>query len=467
MDSQDKNKLTDRLREEALAQRMGKALDRLSSDDTRECPDAEILAAYQEHALDPAEGTLWEGHFARCSRCRKILAVLSASVEAPLAESEIARLGESVGSGTRTVQAVPSRKIKPIRPSTWDWRVRWLAPALGVAAALAMWFAIRPPWRAKNPDSSGTLIAQAPRNEALPPAELRSLDRFSSAGPKKKEAAVAAPAAPSTSDQSILKNPPATPAAPPSDKDGAKNGNAVAELSPNAGRAQNALRDEKQNRSELDVVPAPAPPPAPQAQARIASGAREAAGTASSTAQTATVPEETPSISTAQGKPVDSAAPQSASNELMAVQPANGQPMRARAYGALAKAAGAPGGAIVVKAPSGTLLWRAGSRGNIQRSSDGGATWISQESPSQEDWLAGSAASETACWLVGRNGAIARTTDGQRWETIAPPPSAASAPGKFPDWTGITVRKADTATITAGDQRRYATQDGGKTWRTQ
>ena len=466
MDSQGKNKLTDRLREEALARRMGEALDRLSPGDTRECPDAEIVAAYHERALDPPESTQWETHFARCSRCRKILTVLAASVETPLAENEIARPGELVGSSTRPVQVVPSQKIKPIRPGTWDWRVRWLAPALGVAAVLAMWFAVRPPWRARNPESSGTLIAQAPKNEALPPTESRSLDRFSTAESKKKEAesAVPAPVAAPVPAQvrSALKTLPASPASPPAEQNEVPSSNAIAEVRPGARSADSAARDEKQNRSELDVAPAAAPPPAPQAQARIASGTREAAGAASSTAQTVTVAGEAPSISTAQRKPGDSIAPQGVSNE-----PANGQPLEARTYRALAKAAAAPDSIVFVKNPSGTLLWRAGSKGSIERSGDVGVTWIEQESPSQDDWLAGASVSETVCWLVGRNGAIARTTYGLRWEKIAPPSSSANGRGNFPDWTGVTARNAETVTITAGDRRRYATQDGGKTWQAQ
>jgi photosystem II stability/assembly factor-like uncharacterized protein len=44
---------------------------------------------------------------------------------------------------------------------------------------------------------------------------------------------------------------------------------------------------------------------------------------------------------------------------------------------------------------------------------------------------------------------------------------AASPAGKLPDWIGVTARDAQAATITASDQRRYATQDGGKTWQAQ
>ena len=67
----------------------------------------------------------------------------------------------------------------------------------------------------------------------------------------------------------------------------------------------------------------------------------------------------------------------------------------------------------LLKSPSGSILWRAGKGGIIERSTDAGKTWVSQMSPSKEDWLAGAAVSDTVCWMAGRNGAIARTMDGR------------------------------------------------------
>jgi len=121
----------------------------------------------------------------------------------------------------------------------------------------------------------------------------------------------------------------------------------------------------------------------------------------------------------------------------------------------------------MLKAPSGSALWRAGKGGIIERSTDAGKTWVSQMSPAQEDWLAGAAVSDTTCWLAGRNGAIARTSDGEHWERIAPPSQAAGTDGKLPDWTAITARDGQSATITASDGRQYATLDAGKTWQLQ
>jgi photosystem II stability/assembly factor-like uncharacterized protein len=140
-------------------------------------------------------------------------------------------------------------------------------------------------------------------------------------------------------------------------------------------------------------------------------------------------------------------------------------PAAGRDFKALSKLDSTAEISTLIRTPSGSTSWRAGKGGRIERSADAGRTWISQASPSQEDWLAGAAVSDTICWIVGRNGAIARTMDGERWQKIAPPPLTVDSSGKLPDWISITAASAQTATITANDQRRYVTQDGGKTWR--
>ena len=147
--------------------------------------------------------------------------------------------------------------------------------------------------------------------------------------------------------------------------------------------------------------------------------------------------------------------------------PASDLPLNGRNFQSFAILDKTGDNALQIKAPSGKVLWRAGKRGRIERSSNAGRAWSSSTSPLQEEWLSGAAASDKICWIVGRNGAIARTVDGQHWEKVAPPPMSADATGKFPDWIEVTATGADVATITAKDQRHYSTQDGGKTWRAQ
>src|ERR1700693_2479541 len=190
MDSKDRDESKIRRREKTLARRLGEALDQMKPRGAAECPDAEVIAAYAEQALGPAESAQWEGHFAACARCRKILRVLAASAETPLAEKEVAQLGELV-SAVRAPVEITGRSAGRARPRLLDWRMRWLAPALGVAAVLAVWWAMRPPWRATDRSASTTLVAQAPKEEvplSPAPAELDRLSRVAPRQDQKKDA---------------------------------------------------------------------------------------------------------------------------------------------------------------------------------------------------------------------------------------------------------------------------------------
>ena len=88
----------------------------------KDCPEAEILAAYFERSLPKTETGGWELHFSTCTRCQEQLAAL--------ARMETALSPDSIGA------AAPA--------SIW-WRLRyWLAPAATAAAAVALWVAIHP-----------------------------------------------------------------------------------------------------------------------------------------------------------------------------------------------------------------------------------------------------------------------------------------------------------------------------------
>ena len=491
MDSQKRDESRDRRREEALARRVGDALDQLAPRDAGECPGADSIAAYQEKSLQPDEIARWEGHFAICGRCRKILAVLAATVETPLAEKEITHLGELIAA-TRAPAQAAARPSVHVRPNRLAWHTRWLAPALGVAAVLAVWFAMRPPWRTADQNPSGTLIAQAPKSEPPPSIEPRTTERSSEAASKKS----------SETDAEALKNRPDTRAQslnPPTDalaKNRLDGGRALGGVAPKAGATESTLRDEKKEKAESNSAPAggafsssgPAsPPPAlpvpaarpasppPQAQARaqlqVAQEAPKVTSPPPAGNQSAVVTEAAPagsSTASAAGAAVGSApvrekqalaAPGGAGDKTAAKSAAD-LPVNGRNLNEFLALKAAGENAALLKAPSGSILWRAGKGGSILRSADAGRTWISQAGPSQEDWLAGTAVSDTICWLAGRNGAIARTMDGVRWEKIAPPPLAVDPSGKLPDWIGISAASARTATITASDQRRYITQDG-------
>jgi photosystem II stability/assembly factor-like uncharacterized protein len=473
MDSPDRNETKIRRREETLARRVGEALDQMNPHLAGECPGAEVIAAYAEQALGPAESTQWEGHFARCARCRKILHVLAASADTPLAEKEVAQLGELV-SAVRAPVEIVGRAAGGARPRRVNWRTRWLAPAFGVAAVLAVWFTIRPPWRATDRGASETLVAQAPKEEVPSSPVPAEVDRLSRVAPQQDQKKESAP----LPDRSSATTPPLNSAVDAPAKGRADADNEIGAISPSARDAAGSLQEKKKLGGLPDgreiqpsaIPPAPpAPPKAPAAveapaaprsetKAELDTSAAEASRvkTNSEAAGNATMQDkQAAKVQGEAGATIDGAVGQKTLPELRS-NGRNDQTFEvirpARNYSSL------------LKAPAGATLWRAGKGGTIERSTNAGKTWVSQMSPSPQDWLAGAAVSDTVCWLVGRNGSIARTTDGEHWQAVISPPVATSASGRFPDWVGVSATGPQAASITGGDQQRYATQDGGQTW---
>jgi hypothetical protein len=418
---------------------MGEALDKIAPGDAGECPDAELIAAYHERALNPDEIAGCETHFAACGRCRKILAVLAASNDTPLAAKEVARLGELLAA-SRAPKETSSPIVMPTRPNRFDWRARWVAPALGVAAVLAVWFAMRPPWRAVDRTPSGTLIAQAPANEPPASMEPRATERSGEVAAKK------APG----SDGPVLKSRAAGKAqmASPSTDALAKkslDAEAAGGISQNTSVADKTSQQDVKEKAESIGAPmiaaSPAPPPAFQAPKSAMESPRQAQAEMALRSETAA------------GSVANTPSPneQGAGLRGKVIPPG----LAGRNY------------SVIVVSPSGQVRWFAGHGGLIQRSSDGGRTVVTETSPFTDDWEAGAAVSNEICWLVGDHGAIARSVKANRWEKILPPAASAEVNGNFPDWISISASSAKAAAIGARDGRRFATEDGGKTWRAQ
>ena len=480
MDAKGKDDSRIRQREEMLARRMGEARDRLNADDAGACPDAEIIAAYSDEALDPKEMAQWEGHFAACDRCRKILRVLAAASEAPLAEQEVAELGAKIAAA-RTPVDFAQAKTALERPAPIASRARWLAPALGVAAVLAVWFVMRPPWRGAEQNPSTTLVAQAPKDEIAPNPIPVENDRLSTNAPTADRKA----ASESPADQSNLKTAPSNSQRSNSPVDvlgGALADSARAKDSPAVGGAVGNLQAEKKAKSLSEPQETPAfaasssaPPAAPgpaaaapvpqmvTPQSMAKAAPRKESADASQNAANSTQAEN----SLRRDKQEMEVQRQDAQIAGGAVaQKAPGAPATAgRTNEAFAVSRLAKSDSVVLKSALGSALWRGGKGGRIERSTDGGKTWIALGSPSTEDWLAGVAVSDTVCWLAGRHGALARTIDGQSWQRVTPPAQAAGADGSQPDWTALTTSDAANVTITASDGRKFSTTDGGQTWK--
>ena len=102
-----------------------------------------------------------------------------------------------------------------------------------------------------------------------------------------------------------------------------------------------------------------------------------------------------------------------------------------------------------------TFRWRVGPAG-VQRSTDAGSTWTSQEVGPSATWTAGSAPSPSVCWIVGSAGAVWRSVDGRQWQPVAFPETG--------DLVAVRALDAETATVELSDGRRLHTTTGGQTW---
>jgi hypothetical protein len=412
------------------------------------CPDAELLAAYAEQGLDAAETAHWESHFSECARCQKILAVLTVSEE-PLTDAEVERFGRKLATlELKTPSQAQGGSIKKAasfeRPRT-AWR--WLAPAAGIAAAAALWFALRPaprPYSAANtaektatepaPPPDDSLEAKA--NVPAPPAatereaEQRQLAAPNVAREFKKE----------SSQEQKTKPVPAPPAPE------ANPAEAAAEVQPIL-QAQNQAAEvpTRAKQSEDAAAAAAAPPAEPSAASPSAPAASTDAATRTVARTPAAVP---PPSAAANGEtPQAKTAPNRTVQLFAARQAVGGVP-----------AAGSLGRTLNISAPSGNAMWRFGAGGQIEHSNDRGKSWQPQASSVTGELLAGSAPSDLVAWVVGRAGVILRTTDGERWQRVG-------SPAATTDWTAIEATDALNATITSSDRRRFVTDDAGQTWK--
>jgi hypothetical protein len=410
------------------------------------CPDAELLAAYADQGLGAEETAHWESHFAGCARCQQILVVLTASGEEPLTDAELEQFGRLAATASIPAERRSAREEKkivtPFPPRT-TWR--WLAPAAGIAAAAALWFALRP-----SPPR-GTAVITAEKTTAEP----------SAAQNESQIAQANAPPPPVTRQGEEQAPPPAA-------------GNSRAVPAPRGA-------EKKEEQAATQAQGAPSAPPAaletnraapptqlqgnPPAEASSALKAPAAKANGAAAATTGTVTEAAPvGVAGGVGRGVGPGTPAAPPNGERSVQ----------AFAARNQIAGlakiAP--PIVFASPDRSALWRVGVAGRIERSADQGQTWQQQASGVTADLLAGAAPSNKIAWVAGRAGVILRTTDGEHWQRVASPerPVNGRIGGRLDsaavaaDWTGVEASDALHATVISAG-RRLVTEDGGQTWK--
>lgn len=400
-------------RDQALARLLAEALTPAASAEAAghsACPDAELLAAYAEQGLAEDERERLDSHFAACGRCQKVLAVLAVSGDEPLTEQEVHRFGELAAAAPAA--AAPA-KARPhawpsLFPERWFW---WLAPALSATAAVVLWIALRPI------SPGGTEAVQTAAD-------------YSAARPAEQEA------------DSVIARANVPPPAAQAEEPRAKAAEGVG-----SGLEAETQRDSARNEQS-------------SRQAQALGGVTVAGGRDNSA----------PSAPATRADEVLSAreAPAAAAPAAAPAPPVPGQESaaEARGAGAVARASQPQSRALAMDAiervvfasPEGSVRWRLGAGGRIERSTDQGRTWRGQPSGVTTDLVAGAAASNEVAWVTGHAGVILRTTDGAQWQRVTPPQGAAL------DWVGVEARDAQRATVISADGRRFSTEDGGRTW---
>ncbi len=327
--------------------------------DTRQCPDAETLAAWMDGALNGAPLQSTETHVAGCARCQAITAGMTVAATA----------------------ARPASDAAPAR-GWFDWR--WMVPLAAGAAAVLAWAVL--------PESRQTVDTLARGGTAAPVAELPAAP--AEAPPQSQPAPASEPAA-------SLKAGSDTSAATP----------AVV-----AGRSRRAeLPAAPETVTETVTVTGSAPlldasttPPDRPADI-VAEAAPAPAATAPPPAPTAqTAPAAPAADRTRAGQAAFKAAP----SPLWRVNA--GRVERSGDNGASWQDVPAPSPVRAVAGPSAAVVWAAGSRGGVLRSTDGGATWQTLTAPSPTDLVSVDATSDQHAIVTDTAGARFETHDGGR-----------------------------------------------------
>ncbi len=444
------------------------------------CPDAEILAAYAEHALSASENAHWEAHFSACSPCQRTLTALARSISVPAEANEAEFVPAAESSATPAAAApAPARPVEahlekvvsvPRRTPIWTW----LVPALAAASVAVLWIALRPASqrpveiasRPAAPPVGAQTAQEAPKEEEQhkPPAAPESASKDNApaevSSPRLLGSSVGKLPAPSRIAQ-------AENAARMDRREGALQGKAPADAPiVRRGRANVAPGGVSESKEKMDqergAVAMKAIKPEPQ-QAEAAK--EEVAGLAGQPGAAGREAQDKTAALTARRAAVPSPAPPSLERKEQDPFQKASSARDAEASSRLGMKATvaplvtlSPAGARrdVIVSPRPVLMWRVGAGGKIERSRDRGQTWEQQPSNVTADLVAGSAPSDTVCWVVGAAGTILRTTDGEHWEKITPPTPL--------DWTSVSARDALHATITADHATFFITRDGGRTW---
>ena len=469
MPSQENEKAMDGLLRRSLAH------DSIASGD---CPDAEFLAAYFDQSLGADEAARYELHFSQCTRCREQLAAMARASGEQTADAAL----EPVLVGTRPAQAIasgPGRvaaqgkpasatpfEVKaPARKSTDSrWlNLKWLIPVAAMLVLVTFIFMRFPSHEATiglNNQIAMSKSAPPPQEQAASESEKKASDvgasdksalknepsaagRRSSPQSSAKPAASAAPNSESTQTQGKENSPPRGDTASRSAvATTARSSQGTAGLTStlqsqkqSGGVAAGAAVQEYRNAA---AEPAPAAP-APELNASLP---KIAVATDSANAVRSPAPAPSPSAerkSQAFGVTGQNLRGSTATNSLAKTKPAQARYTE-----------------TVITTPDSDVFYRIAAGGFVEISENGGVTWQRQLLNPSAQFTAGSAPEPRICWLVGRSGIVFLTEDGKNWRQIPSPMSE--------DLIAVVAKSASNATVASDDDRKWTTDDAGKSW---
>ncbi len=466
------------------------------------CPDAEILAAYYDRSLSLVEMAHWKAHIASCSRCQETLALLEQSESVAAHDWENGQVpaalqaGRSMSAGKDIAEEKPTAEMRAASAAPAPVEIRsasknaagtrrhvpWgiVVPSGVLAAGLLVWVAVHERPRISVPEKTSVEVAE--NREASPPASS-TVPQSGKAEPRDEGTAsfqsyahtdhkAAPPAGPELHAPAPTPTPSAVP--PPAAKDfGASEQDKLARIE--AGESTGSAGAGTPSGfagGKRAVTASPVPPRAAAGRA----GGPLVANQMQNQMQNQNVIQnanQTPNLAANQA--ADQATKQPSAEEKKEVQQAQKQKSEAPAVYSTTEsvevsAEEAPingrsfsmlqvqGGGFIL-APDNKHGWRVGPAGKIERSTDAGKTWKTQDSGVNADLLAGSAPSDKVCWIAGKAGILLLTTDGgKHWKQLTSPIAD--------DLGGVHALDAQHASIwDVPNGKRFETSDGGLTWK--
>jgi hypothetical protein len=429
------------------------------------CPDAEILAAYNERLLSSDEMNLWKEHIFSCARCQEILSQLEATEDVPVAAGEEDQI-PAVYEDARAAARMPPPAVFAVRPAasaagevaaSLPRRGRtmsyWIAPAGAIAAALLVWIGMHQ--QSKDISRKAEVESAENRQTPVPTATPPAYDSTSTDNKGAPQSKIDAGLSQAASEQRALakKKLPAEGPTRSAPSASGKSAGTFAEKSPGKpiDRADAADRLSARDATQNAEVSGGAEPvsQAPTSGANVATPApQQGLQTAPMPAAPSATAPKNAQAAKAQAPDFDAAA------ALMRLQAQTATVNKSPGL----RAVSAARNISMIPAPGGKVIWRVGKDGLIEQSTNAGAVWLQQDSGVTVTLDSGSAPSEAVCWVFGRAGTILQTVDGGgHWTKIVSPIAG--------DIGGILAADAQHATIwDAGKKNNFVTADGGATW---